>query len=164
MIWLQVQTQSVITSFFTFYLERWQRLSCLIQEARLSCHLASLFHQHAARALSAAPCVLPTQHLFDLILSLEIDGWSVIEKITQRRGPITSAPLKCQRARSAGSLSPKMKVRDGFRLSCLQGNLYERSACVFRCSPDCNRVFLQQRTFYVTGVFTTNKHLKCLRA
>lgn len=85
---LSVNTRMESRSYsFSFYLERWQPPSCLIQEVHLW-HISlslSLFHQHALYTLYAARCFLPTQHLFDLIRSQEIDGCSIIVKITHRK-------------------------------------------------------------------------------
>lgn len=115
---MQVERQPVTTGMesrsysFASDLERWQPSSCLIQEVHLW-HVSlsfSLFHQHAPCTLHAARCFLPTQHLFDLIRSQEIDGCSIIVKITHRKGLSPLHPWKCQRARCAGSLSRRMKV------------------------------------------------------
>lgn len=115
---MQVERQPVTTGMesrsysFASDLERWQPSSCLIQEVHLW-HVSlsfSLFHQHAPCTLHAARCFLPTQHLFDLIRSQEIDGCSIIVKITHRKSLSPLHPWKCQRARCAGSLSRRMKV------------------------------------------------------
>ncbi len=73
---------------------------------------ASMVHLSFSSACAMHPprCFLPTQHLFDLIRSQEIDGCSIIVKITHRKSLSPLHPWKCQRARCAGSLSRRMKV------------------------------------------------------
>lgn len=113
---MQVERQSVANRMesrsysFSFYLERWQPSSCLIQEVHLWHVSFSLFHQHAPCTLCAARCFLPTQHLFDLIRSQEIDGCSIIVKITHRKSLSPLHPWKCQRACCTGSLSQRTEV------------------------------------------------------
>lgn len=109
---MQVERQSVATRIFSFsfYLERWQPSSCLIQEVHLWHVSFSLFHQHAPCTLYAARCFLPTQHLFDLIRSQEIDGCSIIVKITHRKSLSPLHLWKCQRACCADSLSQRTKA------------------------------------------------------
>lgn len=130
---MQVERQSATTGresrsySFAFYLERWQPSSCLIQEEHLwYVSLSfSLFHQHALCTLHAACCFLPTQHLFDLIRSQEIDGCSIIVKITHRKSLSPLHLWKCPRAAAPALYHGGWRFLDGSHLWCLQGN-YER--------------------------------------
>lgn len=149
---MQVERLSVNTRmesrsfFFSFYLERRQPSSCLIQEVHLW-HVSlslSLFHQHAPYTLYAARCFLPTQHLFDLIRSQEIDGCSIIVKITHRKSLSPFHPWKCQRARCASSLSQRMKVFGWISSLVFAGELCAKDQhavfAIVHCSSCCNCV------------------------